>query len=54
MSDDEFQMKISELNELVVLLYQQGKYERAIEVAIQLRDLRRKHLGEDHPDFASS
>lgn len=54
MPNEELEQKIAELNEKVDHLYQQGKYEDAINLAIQSRGLMRKHLGENHPAFASS
>ena len=52
-SDDPTQ-QIDQLNQVVVQLYQQGRYQEAIALATQARDLARQHLGQDHPDYATS
>ena len=53
MSEDVYD-KIQELNQTVGELYNQGKYQAATSLAIETSDLVRKHLGENHPHFASS
>jgi CHAT domain-containing protein/tetratricopeptide (TPR) repeat protein len=53
MSED-IQQQISKLNQHVIKLYQQGRYEEAIQPASQARDLSSQYPGEDHPSFATS
>jgi CHAT domain-containing protein/tetratricopeptide (TPR) repeat protein len=49
-----WQEQIDRLNREVVQLYQRGKYGEAITRALTATELARRHLGEDHPDFATS
>ena len=53
MSKD-LQQQILKLNQQAVKLYQQGRYEEAIQSASHVRDLASQYPGEDHPDFATS
>jgi len=53
MSED-IQQQISKLNQRAEKLYQQGRYEEAIQPASHALDLSFQYLGEDHPDFATS
>jgi tetratricopeptide (TPR) repeat protein len=46
--------QISKLNQKAKKLYQQGRYEEAVQSVSQARDLSLQYLGEDHPDFAQS
>jgi tetratricopeptide (TPR) repeat protein/CHAT domain-containing protein len=46
--------QLAQLDRLVRELSVQGRYEQAIEYAIQARDLTRNSLGEDQPDFAAT
>jgi CHAT domain-containing protein/Tfp pilus assembly protein PilF len=43
-----------QLNEQVIQLYNQGKYSEAIPLAERLLSIRRKVLGNEHPDVATS
>ncbi|MBW1745442.1 MAG: tetratricopeptide repeat protein, partial [Deltaproteobacteria bacterium] len=52
MSED-IQQQISKLNQRAEKLYQQGRYEEAIQPASHALDLSFQYLGEDHPDFAT-
>jgi tetratricopeptide (TPR) repeat protein len=45
---------IAKVSQEFIQLYQEGKFKEAYPLAIQCRDLTREHLGENHPDFASS
>jgi hypothetical protein len=58
---EDFEQQLAQLTQrvsrLCQQLYQQGHPEQAMEamaVAIRLRDLARRHLGDDLPDFAST
>jgi len=53
MSEDA-ERQIERLSQQVHQLYQEGRYEEAIDIATQACDLTRQHLGEEHPDFATS
>jgi len=53
MSED-IEQQISKLNQQAAMLYQQGRYEEAIQFASQVRDLSSQYRGEDHPSFATS
>src|SRR5436305_10911509 len=53
MSDD-IQKRIILLNQLIVQFNQQGRYEQAVEVAIQACELARQQLGTHHPFLATS
>jgi len=53
MSED-IEQQILKLNQDVVKLYQQGRYEEALQPASHARDLSFQYLGNDHPDFAQS
>jgi tetratricopeptide (TPR) repeat protein len=46
--------QIERLYEQVTLLYEQGHYQAAIDIAITVRDLTRQHLGEQSTEFAAS
>jgi tetratricopeptide (TPR) repeat protein len=54
MSKEQVAQQIAHLNQQVVQLYYQGRYEQAIRLATRARDLIRQHLGKDHPQFATS
>jgi Tetratricopeptide repeat len=43
-----------QLNQQVIKLYNQGKYEEAIPLAKRILAIREKILGENHPSFAAS
>ncbi len=43
-----------QLSQRIRQLYEQGQYEQALEMAIELREQIRQHLGEEDPSFASS
>ena len=43
-----------ELNNQMIQLYRQGRYSEAVPIAQRAVELRRKQLGEDHPDYATS
>jgi CHAT domain-containing protein/Flp pilus assembly protein TadD len=43
-----------QLNQQVIQLYQQGKYNEAIPIAEQVLEIRERLLGENHPDVATS
>jgi tetratricopeptide (TPR) repeat protein/CHAT domain-containing protein len=45
---------LSQLNQEVEQLYQQGQYTQALDLATQSLELARTHLGETHPDTARS
>jgi tetratricopeptide (TPR) repeat protein/CHAT domain-containing protein len=49
---DDVHEQLAQLNHLVRELYEQGRYEQAIQYAIQARDLARHGLGEEQPGFA--
>jgi len=51
MSED-IQRQILKLSQQVVKLYQQGRYEEALQPASHARDLSLQYLGEEHLDFA--
>lgn len=51
---EEIQWQIDRLDQQVIQLYQQGRYEQAIQPATKACDLARRHLGKEHPDFAAS
>ncbi|MFZ1028611.1 MAG: tetratricopeptide repeat-containing protein, partial [Limnoraphis robusta] len=42
------------LHQQVVQLYQQGKYNEAIPIAVRVLEIRERLLGENHPDVATS
>jgi len=46
--------EIGRLNRQVIQLYQQGRFQEALQLARQVADLARQHLGPDHPDTAGS
>lgn len=48
-----FQRQYTQLSQQVSQLHRQGRYEQAVEVAAQARDLTRQHLGEEHPEYAT-
>ncbi len=52
MSDD-IQDQIEQLNQQVLQLYQQGKYQEGIGLAVRAHDIARQHLAEDNPTFTS-
>ena len=52
-ADDVYEM-IERLNQQVEALYQQGRYKHAIDIAAQVRDVTRQHLGKDHSALAAS
>jgi tetratricopeptide (TPR) repeat protein/CHAT domain-containing protein len=45
---------VEKLSKQIVDLFQQGKYTEAIPVAQQLLDIRKRTVGEDHPDYAAA
>ena len=47
-------LEAKKLNSQVESLYVQGKFAEAVPLALQVRDLRRKALGEQHPLYAVS
>ena len=47
------EQRISELEEQVKQLYQQGRYQDAVNLARQALDLSRQHFGEEHPGTAT-
>ena len=51
---DEVQIQIGAAHQQVVRLYQQGRYREALELAQQVSELARIHLGEGHRDFAAT
>ncbi len=51
---ESMKQRIDEMNRLVVLLSQKGKYKQAIDLALPIRDLSQKIYGENHPRFAAS
>jgi CHAT domain-containing protein/tetratricopeptide (TPR) repeat protein len=51
---ENIRQQISRLNQQVVQLYQQSQYKQAIRLATRACDLAKRHLGEDHPDYARS
>jgi tetratricopeptide (TPR) repeat protein len=51
---ENIRQQISRLNQQVVQLYQQGQYEQAIRLVTRACDLAKRHLREDHPDYARS
>ena len=51
---DASQQKIDEKNQQMVELYQQGRYEQAVSIAMEVCDLSRQAHGEDDPDYATS
>jgi CHAT domain-containing protein/tetratricopeptide (TPR) repeat protein len=53
MSED-IKKQIEELNKQVDELRKQGKYNDALPIAQQACDLAKEHLGEEHPDYATS
>jgi CHAT domain-containing protein len=48
------QQEIAERTRQVAQLYQEGRYREALELAAQVCELARQHLGETHPDSATS
>lgn len=42
------------LNQQVIQLYQQGRYEEAIPIAKKALEIYERQLGKDHPDTAAS
>lgn len=46
--------EVSKLNSEVVLLFQQGKYQQATEIAREALSIAEKSLSLDHPDLATS
>ena len=54
MSAGDVQQQIEQLNQRVGQLYQQGRYEQALSIATQTRDLIHQHLGEDNAAYADS
>ena len=52
--NEEIQQQINRLNQQVRQLYQEGRYEQGVEIAIQARDLARQHLGEHYERTASN
>lgn len=44
---------LKEMSKNATSLYNQGKYEQALNITIQICDLTRKQLGEEHPDFVA-
>src|SRR2546426_700204 len=46
--------EIDRLNREVVRLYQRGDFRSAMVQSTRAAELARRHLGEDHPDFATS
>jgi len=53
-TDGDVQQQIERLNQEIGPLYQQGRYEQAISIAIQARELIRRHLGENNAAYADS
>ena len=51
---DVIQRQIDEKNRQVAKLYQQGLYEQAMPIAVQVRDMTRQVSGEAHRDYAQS
>jgi CHAT domain-containing protein/tetratricopeptide (TPR) repeat protein len=51
---DAIRQQIDEKNLQMAELYRQGRYEDAVPIAVQVRELTRQDLGEDHPDYAAS
>ena len=49
-----FEQEFRQLNSRMVTLYQQGKYAEAIPLAERAVTLARRHLGEEHPYYATS
>lgn len=47
------QEQIDHLNQQVIKLYHQGKYDQAMSIATQAYDFARQSFGTDHPDFAT-
>ena len=54
MPRDEAVEQVYRLNQQIGQLYQQGRDQQALGLAVQARDLIRQHVGEDHPDYADS
>ena len=52
MSEDILQ-EIADMIRQVTRLYQEGKYEQAVDLAVQSCDFGCLHLGKDHPAFAA-
>ena len=51
---DDVQIRITQLEAQANQLYQNEQYEEAILVCLELCDTRKKILGENHPDYATS
>ncbi|MGH9972202.1 MAG: CHAT domain-containing tetratricopeptide repeat protein [Pyrinomonadaceae bacterium] len=51
---ENIQQQVDQLKELFAKLYQEGEYEKALNIAKQLHDLARERLGEQHQEFANS
>jgi tetratricopeptide (TPR) repeat protein len=51
---DDVQNRITQLVAQANQLYQKGQYKEAIPVVLELCDTRKKVLGENHPDYATS
>ncbi len=51
---EDLTQQIDRLFQRVVQLYQQGRYQEAIALATQARDLACQQLGQDHPAYATS
>jgi hypothetical protein len=54
MPRDEAVEQVYRLNLQIGQLYQQGRDQQALGLAVQARDLIRQHVGEDHPYYADS
>jgi tetratricopeptide (TPR) repeat protein len=51
---DEAVLQVDRLNQQIRQLYEQGRDQEALGLAVQARDLIRRHVGEGHPYYADS